>query len=282
MGDRLEAVGAPTAAGFSGPVGETDGLAICVEGVGFPVLKGGLAADAGEMSAGFAGPEVAAFLRSGGAESPEGFARERVGAPSFPVSDGGGSSAGCTATVSALASSGEISSGVSADTASADVSEATTSGSASGSGADGSSGAGVDLDAWTTWAVVWTLGFDPSGGSSGFGAEAVFFGWVGVASFTTSGTGADPGMRRRGRLISGWTGAGAPSLIGGEGTESFSRNTWRAWRADSGRSAGCRLRSHMIHSQAQMGMPSRTSWMGVMWCWRWEAMTSAAVSPSKG
>ena len=89
-----------------------------------------------------------------------------------------------------------------------------------------------------TRAVMWTLGFDPTGGVKGWGMDAVFRGWVGVISLTSSGTGADPGMMRRGRFGCSTAAAGCPVLRGGEDCSSFSTNTRKDSRAEAGRSAG--------------------------------------------
>ena len=127
-------------------------------------------------------------------------------------------------------------------------------------GVSGAGTAGAWAD-WVTCAVVCTLGFEPAGGVRATGAAAVFMGWMDTVSFLISGVCA-PGMTRRGRFSS-TTGAGNPVLSGGEGTASFSMKYLSASRADSGLSEGCRLMCHMIQSQAQSGMPSRTSWRAV-------------------
>ena len=113
------------------------------------------------------------------------------------------------------------------------------------------------------------LGFEPSGGSSGWGAVSaeVRTGEEGaiprlVASRLVVGGAWAAGATMRGRGADGADGAAGvagPRLIVGLGFLSFLKNTRSASLADSGRSTGMRLMSHMIQSQTQRGISERSS-----------------------
>ena len=91
---------------------------------------------------------------------------------------------------------------------------------------------------------------------------ATFVGLATIGLFGDAGGLLPPGMAKRERG-SGWlTRAGVPRLSAGVESASFWKNTRNASLADSGRSCGARLISHMIHSQAQIGMSARTSCSG--------------------